>query len=159
VNNIGRGTAVAAVALALAAAGIAGARARDGSAPAPYASAARIMRLAKQGDLKSATELGRMYQTGRGVPQDYTEAAKWYYRAADRGDARAQYELGMLYNKGQGVRRDYVLAEMWLNLSASQAVGDSRDFVTRMRDSIASKMTPGQLAASQRLARAWYQSH
>lgn len=158
-NSIPRRIAVAAVALAFAALGIANVCARDGLAPAPYAAAARVIHLAKLGDVKSAALLGRMYETGRGVPQDYTEAAKWYYRAADRGDARAQYELGLLYNKGQGVRRDYVLAEMWLNLSASQAVGDNRNFVARIRDAIASKMTPSQLAASQRLAQAWYRSH
>lgn len=123
----------------------------------PY-SAARVIRLAARGDLRSQTLLGRMYATGRGVPQDYFEAAKWYYRAADRGDPRAQFELGLLYNIGKGVRRDYVLSEMWLDLSASQAGGDSRDFVVRMRDAIASKMTPEQLATSQRLARAWAKS-
>jgi uncharacterized protein len=156
VNSIGRHSAVV---LAFVVLGNAIAFARDGAVPAPYADAARVMRLAKLGDMKSAAQLGRMYEMGRGVPQDYSEAAKWYYRAADRGDPQAQYGLALLYNKGLGVRRDYVLAEMWLNLSASQAVGDSRDYVARMRDSIASKMTPSQLAASERLARAWYRSH
>ncbi len=156
-NSIGRCTAIV---VAFVAAGMANAFARDGQfVPAPYAAAARVIRSAKLGDVKSQTVLGRMYATGRGVPQDYIEAAKWYYRAADRGDPRAQYELGLLYNKGQGVRRDYVLAELWLNLSASQAVSDNRDFVARIRDAVASKMTPGQLAAAQHLARAWYRSH
>jgi TPR repeat protein len=79
-------------------------------------------------------------------------------RAANRGDPFAQYALGMMYNKGQGVRRDYVLAEMWLNLSASRTVGENRDFVARVRDAVASKMTAEQLATAQRLAVAWYQS-
>jgi TPR repeat protein len=124
---------------------------------APY-TAAEVIRLANLGDLKSQAQLGLMYSKGLGVPQDYYEAAKWYYRAADRGDPQAQFALGMMYNKGQGVRRDYVLAEMWLNLSASKIVGDDRDFVARTRDAVASKMTAEQLAAAQRLALAWYQS-
>lgn len=123
----------------------------------PY-SAARVIRLAERGDLRSQALLGRMYEAGRGVPQDYYEAAKWLYRAADRGDPWSQFELGMIYNKGRGVRRDYVLAEMWLNLSASRVVGDNRDFVARIRDAIAAKMTAEQLATSQRLARAWSKS-
>ena len=32
--------------------------------------------------------LGVMYGEGRGVPQDYAEAARWYRRAAEQGDAR-----------------------------------------------------------------------
>ena len=57
-----------------------------------------------------------LYSTGQDVPQNYYEAAKWFYRAAIRGHGGAQYALGMLYNKGEGVRRDYVLSYMWLNL-------------------------------------------
>jgi uncharacterized protein len=148
----------AAVVLALVAS--AGLTAFAGGGPIIHAhsAAARVIRLAERGDVKSAAVLGQMYSTGRGVPQDYFEAAKWFYRAADRGDPRAQFELGVLYNKGRGVRRDYVLAEMWLNLSASRAIGADRDFVVRMRDAVASKMTPEQLAAAQRLALAWHNS-
>jgi TPR repeat protein len=132
--------------------------AADAVTGVPYPVAAKVLQLANTGDLKSQTRLGLMYSKGTGVPQDYYEAAKWYYRAANRGDPFAQYALGMMYNKGQGVRRDYVLAEMWLNLSASRTVGENRDFVARVRDAVASKMTAEQLATAQRLAVAWYQS-
>src|SRR5215472_6965852 len=40
---------------------------------------------------------------GRGVPQDYAEAAKWFRKAADQGNADAQYGLGLLYFKGLAV--------------------------------------------------------
>ena len=33
----------------------------------------------------------RMYQNGRGVPQDGAEAAKWFRLAAEQGDAEAQH--------------------------------------------------------------------
>jgi uncharacterized protein len=156
VKNIGRCIAVV---VALLAAGGVDASPRQGiDLPAPYAAAARIMRLAKLGDVKAQARLGWMYESGRGVPQNYYEAAKWYYRAAEAGNGWAQFELGLLYNKGQGVPRDFVLAHMWLNLSASQAVGDDRDFKARMRDAVASKMTAAQVAAAQQLARAWYKS-
>lgn len=74
-NSIGRCTAIV---VAFVAAGMANAFARDGQfVPAPYAAAARVIRSAKLGDVKSQTVLGRMYATGRGVPRDYIEAAKW----------------------------------------------------------------------------------
>jgi uncharacterized protein len=127
--------------------------------PAPYALAATVIRLAEKGNVKAEAQLGWMYETGRGVPQDYAKAAQWYYCAAIQGHGWAQFELGMLYNKGLGVPRDYVLSYMWLNLSTSQAVGDDRDFKSRMRDAVASKLTPAQVAAAQQMALAWYKAH
>lgn len=128
-------------------------------APAPYASAPTVIRQAERGNVKAAAQLGWMFSTGRGVPQDYAKAAQWYYRAAVRGYGWAQFELGMLYNTGQGVPCDYLLSYMWLNLSASQAVGDDRDYKVRMRDAIASKLTPGEVAEAQHMALAWYKMH
>jgi TPR repeat protein len=124
----------------------------------PYVAAAKVIRAAKAGDLRAQAVLGWMYQNGSGVPQDYFLAAKWYQSAATQGHGGAQFELGLLHNKGQGVTQDYVLAYMWLNLSASQAVGEDRDFKVRIRDSIASKMTPAQMALAQQMARDWYKA-
>ncbi len=127
-------------------------------APLPYIAAGKVIRLAKIGDPRAQARLGWMYETGRGVPQNYYEAAKWYYAAADRGNGFAQLHLGLMYNKGQGVHRDYVRAEMWFNLAASQSTGDDRDYAARLRDALASKMTTAQLAAAQDLATAWYRA-
>lgn len=127
-------------------------------AASAYAPVAKILARAERGDVAAQAWLGRLYETGQGVPQDYYEAAKWYYRAATAGHGGAQYALAMLYNKGMGVRRDYVLSYMWLNLSAAQAVGADREFKVNMRDSIASKMTPRQLQAAQELALDWYKA-
>jgi TPR repeat protein len=125
---------------------------------APFSAPARVIRLARLGNVHAQAQLGWMYARGLGVPQSYVEAAKWYYRAADRGNGRAQLELGLMYNKGQGVPRDLVLSHMWLNLSASHAVGANRDYAVRLRDALASKMTVQQLMAAQHLAQSWYRS-
>ena len=51
-----------------------------------YATALREFRvLAVQGYSSAQNNLGVMYAKGRGVPQDYTEAHKWYNLAAPRG--------------------------------------------------------------------------
>jgi hypothetical protein len=42
-----------------------------------------------------------MYQNGRGVPQDYKTAAKWYRLAAEQGLANAQSNLGLLLKSPQ----------------------------------------------------------
>jgi TPR repeat protein len=92
-----------------------------------------------------------MYDSGRGVAQDYAEAVKWYRRAAEQGDAGAQHNLGLMYDKGRGVAQDYVQAHKWLNFAATK--GDSWSVMAR--DLLASKMTPQQIAEAQRLAREW----
>jgi uncharacterized protein len=118
-------------------------------------SVAAILARAQRGDPAAEARLGWLYATGRGLPQNFAEAAKWYYRAATHGNATAQYELGMAYNKGQGVPRDYVLSYLWLNLSAAQAVGADREYKTTLRDALASKMTPQQLLTAQQLSLKW----
>ncbi len=92
-----------------------------------------------------------MYDKGQGVPHDYTQAVNWYRKAAEQGYATARYNLGAMYDKGHGVPQDFVLAHMWLNLAAAQ--GDSE--AKKLRDELAEKMTPSQIAEAQRLAREW----
>jgi len=48
------------------------------------ATALRLIRpLADQGNADAQYNLGNMYATGKGVPKDGSEAAKWFRRAAD----------------------------------------------------------------------------
>ena len=49
--------------------------------------------LAKQGNASAQHNLGVMYASGRGVPQDYKTAVKWYRLAAEQGYAIAQTSL------------------------------------------------------------------
>ena len=47
-----------------------------------------------------------MYEDGAGVPQDYTEAVRFYQVAADQGNAGAQFNLGLMHANGTGVSQD-----------------------------------------------------
>jgi len=117
-------------------------------------------------DAEGRYQLGSAYERPDSR-QDYTETARWHRLAADQGHARAQFNLGMLYVDGEGVPQDDVLAHVWLNLAGSRAGrnvrvtlvggGESslRDSAIRNRDITARRMTPGQLADAQRLAREW----
>src|SRR5262249_46453332 len=106
---------------------------------------------ADQGDPLAQYLLGATYQQGRGVTQDYVEAAKWFRCAADQGVTGAQYVLGMMYAVGDGVPEDLVRAHMWLNLAGAQSFQDAGEF----RDEVARRMTPAQIAEAQKLAREW----
>jgi len=57
---------------------------------------------AEQGSAKAQSSLGIAYFQGRGVAQDYTQAARWCHKAAEQGVAQAQNNLGLRYNAGQG---------------------------------------------------------
>src|SRR3954467_9497867 len=111
--------------------------------------------LAEQGDPAAQSYLGFMFETGRGVPKNYTEAAMWYRRAAEQGDSLAQYSLGLLYDKGQGVPQDIVEANKWLNLSAASAPRGAREARARLRDAVTSKMTRGEIARARLRALEW----
>ena len=53
---------------------------------------------AEQNFVAAQSILGRYYETGTGVPQDETEAVKWYRRAAEQGDEDAKQKLKRLGN-------------------------------------------------------------
>src|SRR5262245_16483674 len=112
-----------------------------------YATAIRIWRpLADQGNATAQTFLGLVYYDGRGVPQNYTEAAQWYRRASDQGHPMAQYNLGYMYAYGQGVPQDYVTAHVLFNLASAKGEKNAAE----NRDWIARQMTPAQIAEAQK---------
>ena len=76
--------------------------------------------IAKQGNADAQFNLGEMYNTGKGVPQDYKTAVKWYKLAAEQGSANAQYSLGHMYLEGNGVSQNYETAVKWYKLAAKQ---------------------------------------
>ena len=68
----------------------------------------------------SQYNLGLLYRYGRGVKQDYLEAADWYRKAAAKGYADAQNNLGVLYRDGEGVSQDYSEAYKLFTKAAKQ---------------------------------------
>ncbi|WP_319530861.1 tetratricopeptide repeat protein [uncultured Cohaesibacter sp.] len=76
---------------------------------------------ANAGDITSQYYLGRAYQTGDGIAQDFTTALKWYTTAATRGDLIASdgmVGLASLYEQGQGVPTDLEKAKAFLTKAA-----------------------------------------
>ena len=116
------------------------------------AAARRIIPLAQRGDAHAQAVLGFMYANGRGVPQSYDVAIDWYLKSAAQGDPTGQYLLGLMYDKGFGVTQNVVLAYKWLNLAAAHAPRQNREYILRLRDAVASKMTRAQLDVGQQLA-------
>ena len=61
--------------------------------------------LAEEGDAAAQFWLGQMYDLGKGVPQNLSEASLWYRRAAEQGNVMAQHNLGHMYESGEGTDR------------------------------------------------------
>ena len=76
--------------------------------------------LAEEGNKVAQYNLGTMYRKGKGLPQDYKMAVKWYTLSAYQGNAAAQYNLGIMYSFGLGVVPDYKTAFKWYNLASEQ---------------------------------------
>jgi TPR repeat protein len=106
---------------------------------------------AEQGSASAQEELATAYFWGDGVQPNHSEAAKWFRKAAEQGGIFAQTSLAYLYARGEGVPKDLALAHMWLNLAAAQGQPAAKIGLDRL----ASKMTTGQVAEAQRLARGW----
>jgi TPR repeat protein len=109
----------------------------------------------EQGDDWAQTNLGVMYEYGRGVPQDYETALNWYRKAGEQGYAWAQTNLGVMYEYGRGVPKDYVQAHKWYNIAGANGDETGRE----SRDIIEKRMTAGQIAQAQDMARQWFTSY
>ena len=79
-----------------------------------------IQLLAEQGDANAQFLLGLIYERGQSVPQDDTEAFRWFRLAAEQGGAKAQYKVGFSYRTGLGVPQDSAEALQWYQLAAEQ---------------------------------------
>ena len=106
---------------------------------------------AAQGHADAQVNLGILYDYGRGVAQDYKKAVYWYRLSAKQGNELAQRQLGLMFERGDGVPQDYVQAYMWYTLGAAN--GAKRG--AALRDALAKRMTPDQIAEAQQLAREW----
>ena len=95
-----------------------------------YAAAMRIARpLANQGIARAQEMVGRMYEQGQGVAQNYGEAYKWYRLAADKGNADAQFSLGKMYANGLGVPPNGREAYKWYDKAAEQGNANAQTFM------------------------------
>lgn len=75
---------------------------------------------ADAGDARGALYIGVMYDTGQGVPQNYTMALEWYRRAAEAGNAAAAFNVGVYYDSGLGVAKDRAQAANWYERAAAR---------------------------------------
>ena len=86
----------------------------------------QLMRLGAQGSASAQNQLGQIYATGRGVPQDYATARRWFEKAAAQGHGWAQNQLGQMSADGMGVPQDYKKARQWWEQAAAHGVAQAQ---------------------------------
>jgi hypothetical protein len=110
----------------------------------------RTKRLAEgNGWLDSQYKVGRFFELGWGVAQDWNEALKWYRKAAEQGDRNARNRLASAYFSGDGVPVDYETAYFWLKLNQMDCGVDA----------VGDLLNKEQRAEVDRRCRDWIQSH
>ena len=82
-----------------------------------------------------------MYEEGKGVPEDYESAVKWYTRASEQNHGRARLNLGKMYYGGKGVSQSYKTAVdlfrdledhgSWIKLDAQCILSEYNERVTQ----------------------------
>lgn len=77
-------------------------------------------KLARTGDARAQFWIGTMWYHGKGKPQNYREAFRWYLRSGFQGNADAQNNLGLIYQKGDAQPANPVVAYAWFSLAAAQ---------------------------------------
>ena len=108
-----------------------------------------VTKAAEQGYAAAQYSLGMMYHEGKGVPQDYKQAADCFTKAAEQGHADAQFILGLMYRAGKGLPQNYKRAYMWLSIAVCNGYSDSRN----TRDKVAENLnSQGGLLEAQDMA-------
>jgi hypothetical protein len=119
----------------------------------------QVIEQAKGGDFVAQYKLGYAYYLGRGIAQDYSQAAIWWKKAAEQGYPDAQNNLGALYNSGRGVPQSYSEAYFWQNLAAARANGPLQAQFAKNRDDSAAKLGVWEKIRVQKRAAKWAAEH
>ncbi len=94
--------------------------------------------------------LATLYDQGRGVDRDLTQAFAWYRRAANQGQPQAQFNLGDFYRQGIAVEADPVEAYKWWRLAAAKL-----DIAAQNLRLLARGMGQAQITDGEARARRW----
>jgi TPR repeat protein len=102
----------------------------------------------EKGSKYACYQLAQMHQAGRGTPQDFVEAERWYRAAIwDEGSEWSEplFALGKLKLQ----MRDSVAAHAWFNLAAAA----NHELAAEARDNLARTMSPQDIVEAQAFAR------
>jgi TPR repeat protein len=86
---------------------------------------------ALRGDKEAQFLVGAMFENGRGVDQNLSQAAKWFEQSALQGHVDAQYNLALMYATARGVEENQTKAIMWFKRAADQGDTEAKTILKR----------------------------
>ena len=87
---------------------------------------------AENGDAASQFLLGKAYDQGEGIEQNFEKATEWYLKATKQGNVDAQFNLAVSYENGQGVKRNLDTAVSWYLKAAEQGDTEAQERVQKL---------------------------
>ncbi len=91
-----------------------------------------MYKAAEKGHARAQFYVGRMYNIGLGVEQDYDKAMEWYLKSYKQGDEKAMNNIGYMYKFGEGVTQDYHEAMRWYQMAADHGNAMSMHNIGRL---------------------------
>ena len=82
-----------------------------------------FLELAREGDHRGQSFMGRMYAKGNGVQENLQESVRWHQAAAKQGNGFSANRVALAYLRGEGVRQDPIMAEMWFTIAIQRGFG------------------------------------
>jgi len=108
----------------------------------------QLKKRAEQGDINAQCDLASVCYIGKGVPQNYAKALKWYKKAAEKGHPVAQFGLGVMHSEGEGVPQNYIEGYVWLSMASAKGIKDAKQYLPI----VGSKMMPEQITEAKKKA-------
>ena len=115
----------------------------------------KLLPLAESGHAAAQYNIGVMHEWGNGVPQDNSQALKWYKRSAELFHKDAQNNLGALYSKGEGTEQSFVEALKWFLISAENGSEGGQKNISILEK----RMNYEKISQAQKLANDWMRDH
>ena len=73
----------------------------------------------------ASMRLGKNYEFGEGVSEDYSQAFEWYCNAAMQNNANAQLKIALFLLEGKGNQKNVSAGLTWLNRAANNGSHDA----------------------------------
>ena len=103
----------------------------------------------------ASQNLGYLYYTGRGVPQDNYQSLQWSVKAAEQGNAMALGNIAGAYIKGEALARDTDRAAYFLALANERANFVERNELMGTSQLIRAAVSADDLTREAKRAQRW----
>src|SRR6185369_11582432 len=110
---------------------------------------------AAAGNAEGEMELGYLYVSGRGVPQDKYQGLQWTVKAAEQGNAVALSNIAAAYIRGEILERDTDRAAYFLALTNERANPAERSGMMGLAQEIRQALSADDLARMAKRAQRW----